>query len=52
MDNKENLNADHVPSVKIKWATPSKPIIFPKQTKMSRENKELLEKIKAYKQGF
>lgn len=53
MDNNknQNLDVDRLP-VKIKWASPSKAIIFPKQTKMSQENKKLLEKIRAYKQGL
>lgn len=51
MDNKQNLDGDRIPN-KIKWASPSKPIIFPQKTKMSQENEELLKKIKAYRYGM
>lgn len=37
---------------KFKWATPTKAIIFPKETRMSQENKALLKKIKVDRQGL
>ncbi|SER70093.1 hypothetical protein [Psychrobacillus sp. OK032] len=38
--------------VKIKWASPTKPIKFPSQSKLSERDKELLKKSKEYKGKF
>lgn len=39
-------------SKKMKWASPSKEIKFPKKTKMSEENQTLLKKIRNNKGKF
>ena len=38
--------------VTLKWASPSKSITFPKETKTSKENRALLKKIRDYREGL